>query len=389
MNDLSVTKPNSGAKFDVVIIGGGFFGCALSLLFRSITHRILVIERGSELMTRASAVNQARVHSGLHYPRNFATAYRSLKNFPVFIETFQNCVQDDFEMLYAISKRNSHIRANRFESTFQLMNAPIRTADASQSALFDSDTIEAVFTCPEYAFNWIKLRQHLQSRMVENGITIQLETEAHRVAQTQGDLLELELSNGSSITAETVFNITYAQLNMLLRNSGLNLYPLKHELVEIALVTPPPDLANLAVTVMDGPFFSLMPFPAEAVYSLSHVRYSPHAAWIDTPTGTSAYATAARLRRQSRWRHMVNDAARYMPCIKNTKWVRSLFEVKTVLIRNEFDDGRPILMEEHEQMPGLFSVLGGKIDNIFDLFEYLTARREEWSQLSPHLLTEH
>lgn len=290
-------------------------------------------------------------------------------------------------MLYAISKRNSHVRANRFESVFQLMNAPIRAANSSQTALFDKDAIEAVFTCPEYAFNWIKLRQHLQSRMAENGVTVRLETEAHRVVQTQGSQLEIELSDGSMIAADTVFNITYAQLNTLLRNSGLNLYPLKHELVEIALVTPPPELADLAVTVMDGPFFSLMPFPAEALYSLSHVRYSPHAAWIDTPTDASAYATAAQLQHQSRWRHMVNDAARYMPCMKNTQWVRSLFEVKTVLIRNEFDDGRPILMEEHEQMPGLFSILGGKIDNIFDLFEYLTARRTEWSRLSPHLLT--
>ncbi len=386
MTAHSAAKPGGVTKFDVAIVGGGFFGCALSLLFRSITDRVLVIERGSELMTRASAVNQARVHSGLHYPRNFATAHRSLKNFPVFVEAFRSCVQDDFEMLYAIAKRNSHVRANRFETMFQLMNAPIRTASASQTALFDKDTIEAVFTCPEYAFNWIELRQHLQSRMAENNITVRLETEAYRIARTSGGPLELELSNGSAVTAETVFNITYAQLNTLLKNSGLNLYPLKHELVEIALVTPPPELADLAVTVMDGPFFSLMPFPAEALYSLSHVRYSPHAAWVDTPTNASAYATAAQFRCQSRWRHMVNDAVRYVPSIRNTKWVRSLFEVKTVLIRNEFDDGRPILMEEHEQMPGLFSILGGKIDNIFDLFEYLTARRAEWSRLSPHLL---
>ncbi len=387
MTAHSATKPGGVTKFDVAIVGGGFFGCALSLLFRSITDRVLVIERGSELMTRASAVNQARVHSGLHYPRNFATAHRSLKNFPVFVEAFRSCIQDDFEMLYAIAKRNSHVRANRFETMFQLMNAPIRTASASRTALFDKDTIEAVFTCPEYAFNWIELRQHLQSRMAENNITVRLETEAYRIARTSGGPLELELSNGSAVTAETVFNITYAQLNTLLKNSGLNLYPLKHELVEIALVTPPPELADLAVTVMDGPFFSLMPFPAEALYSLSHVRYSPHAAWVDTPTNAAAYATAAQFRCQSRWRHMVNDAVRYVPSIRNTKWVRSLFEIKTVLIRNEFDDGRPILMEEHEQMPGLFSILGGKIDNIFDLFEYLTTKRAEWSRLSPHLLS--
>ncbi|MBD3843073.1 MAG: D amino acid oxidase (DAO) family protein, partial [Campylobacterales bacterium] len=49
----------------------------------------------------------------------------------------------------------------------------------------------------------------------------------------------------------------------------------------------------------------------------------------------------------------------------------SLFEVKTVLVKNETDDGRPILFEEYPSLPGFYSVLGGKIDNIYDVLERL------------------
>ncbi|WP_171233804.1 FAD-dependent oxidoreductase [Ruegeria sp. HKCCA4812] len=388
MTHSAPPEPAGAADFDVVIIGGGFFGCALSLLFRSMTDRILVIERDAELMTRASAVNQARVHSGLHYPRNFVTAQRSLKNFPIFTDAFRSCIQDDFEMLYAIARRKSHVQANRFEAMYKLMGAPIRRASPSQSALFDTTEIEAVFTCQEYAFDWTRLRQHLRARMTKHDVPVWFETEAHRVRKTKSGHLEVDLSNGATVGAKTVFNVGYAQLNTLLRNSGLDLYPLKHEMVEIALVTPPAELNHLAVTVMDGPFFSVMPFPAEGAYSLSHVRYTPQASWIDTPAGPSAYEQFEQLQHHSRWRHMVNDAARYMPCLAGIEWQQSLFDVKTVLLRNEFDDGRPILMDEHEQMPGLFSILGGKIDNIFDLFEFLQARRPDWAALSPHLVTE-
>ena len=44
-----------------------------------------------------------------------------------------------------------------------------------------------------------------------------------------------------------------------------------------------------------------------------------------------------------------------------------------MLARSESDDGRPILCEAHSELPGCYSILGGKIDNIYDVFEKLDA----------------
>ena len=68
---------------------------------------------------------------------------------------------------------------------------------------------------------------------------------------------------------------------------------------------------------------------------------------------------------------MIRDAARYMPGLTEAVRKDSLFEVKTVLVKNETDDGRPILFEKSEALPGFYSVLGGKIDNIYDIVGYL------------------
>jgi hypothetical protein len=62
---------------------------------------------------------------------------------------------------------------------------------------------------------------------------------------------------------------------------------------------------------------------------------------------------------------------RYVPAVLHAKYVDSLFEVKTILVKNEGDDGRPILFEKHQELPGCYSVLGGKIDNIYDVLEKL------------------
>ncbi|MGZ9190328.1 MAG: D amino acid oxidase (DAO) family protein, partial [Nitrospira sp.] len=139
---------------------------------------------------------------------------------------------------------------------------------------------------------------------------------------------------------------------------------------EMALMQAPPVLAGLGVTVMDGPFFSMMPFPARGLHTLSHVRYTPHMHWIDQ-RGIDPYQKLSDYDRVTRVDRMVRDVGRYLPAVLETTYMDSLFEVKTVLVKNEGDDGRPILFETHAALPGFYSVLGGKIDNIYDVLEKL------------------
>jgi hypothetical protein len=132
----------------------------------------------------------------------------------------------------------------------------------------------------------------------------------------------------------------------------------------------PSALQGLGVTVMDGPFFSMMPFPSRNLHTLSHVRFTPHLQWDDDKS-IDPYDKLARHQRASRVERMVRDVARYIPVILDSQHVDSLYEVKTILARNDRNDGRPILFEKHASLPGCYSVLGGKIDNIYDVLEKL------------------
>ncbi len=155
---------------------------------------------------------------------------------------------------------------------------------------------------------------------------------------------------------------------------ALDVAVLKHEISEMALVEVPAALRDVGITVMDGPFFSMMPFPSRRLHTLSHVRYTPHASWIDR-ADTAPYEVLAKYPRHSRYERMLRDAGRYLPSLLGSRHADSLFEVKTVLTKNEGDDGRPILFEHSEQFPGFYSILGGKIDNIYDIYEKLDAER--------------
>jgi hypothetical protein len=108
------------------------------------------------------------------------------------------------------------------------------------------------------------------------------------------------------------------------------------------------------------------------LHTLSHVRYTPHLHWTDEK-GVDPYVRFRQYDKATRIDRMLRDAGRYLPPVLQAKHVDSLFEIKTVLIKNEGDDGRPILFEKHAGLPGCYSVLGGKIDNIYDVLEKLDA----------------
>lgn len=363
-------------RLDALVIGGGFFGAAIAVYLARTRglERVVLCERDRALLGRASYNNQARVHNGYHYPRSFTTAYRSRVNLPRFVRDWPNAVKRDFTQLYAIARRNSKVTARQFDRFCREIGAPIEPAHPSLRALFEPRLIEEVFLVEEYAFDATRLADWAARELAECKVEVRLGTQVEALLRATDGSVEVALSSGDGgrgrVASRYVINCTYSGLNQLGGDFPGTRTQLKQEITEMALVEVPPPLADVGVTVMDGPFFSIMPFPARGLHTLSHVRYTPHQHWNDEP-GVDPYARLGAYDRSTRADRMIRDAARYVPAISGVRHVDSLFEVKTVLIKNEGDDGRPILFERHAELPGCISVLGGKIDNIYDILEKL------------------
>ena len=354
----------SSADADAVVIGAGFFGCHVALRLRRLgMGHVIVVDREAGLLRRASYVNQARVHNGYHYPRSLGTAVRSRRNFVRFCTDHPFAIADGFEKIYAIA-RQSHVSPSQFVAFCGEIGAPCRESPSHLRRLFDTDLIESAFLTREVAFDAVALADDLLARLQAAGVELRLGTSARlEAADAGGATVRL---GGAAVRARYLFNCTYAALDdvgIRLRNV------LKKELTEIALIEPAPVFAHIGVTVMDGPFFSTMPFPARGCHSLSHVRYTPHAAWIDTAdalTRTTPHVGA-----------MLRDGARYMPSLARARPLGSLFDIKVVLLSTEQDDARPILFEPSAESARVISILGGKIDNIYDVLDVLEGH--DWS----------
>ncbi|MCZ7586759.1 MAG: FAD-binding oxidoreductase [Deltaproteobacteria bacterium] len=353
-------------------MGGGFFGLYTAELLRHAGHEVLLCEKEADFMSRASYVNQARVHNGYHYPRSFLTAVRSRANYPRFLKEFPDCVDRSFTQYYAVGRHYSKVTARQYYRFMRSVGADIEPAPPRVRRLFDFDHVEQVFVTEECAFDPVLLKRAMVARVEGAGVVCRLGTRVETLHQTaEGGLrATLETPTGAeTVEARHVFNCTYSQINALARRSGLPVIPLKHELTEMALVGIPDELRGIGVTVMCGPFFSIMPFPPRGHYTLSHVRYTPHFQWEDRPGERTldAHGVFDRAEKTTSFPYMVRDAARYLPVLTQCRYVESLWEVKTVLPLSETDDSRPILFARDAGLRNYHVIMGGKIDNVYDM----------------------
>jgi glycine/D-amino acid oxidase-like deaminating enzyme len=361
-------------ELDCVVVGGGIFGCWLALhLAREQALSVALFEREPALLRRASYHNQARVHNGYHYPRSILTGLRSRVNSERFLREYSECIDHSFTQYYAVARMRSNVTASQFEQFCARIGAPLAPAEPHVERWFNPERVERVWRTEEWAFDADALAQRMRADLAAAGVEVHLEHDAVRAAKAVGARrLELEVRAQASgaaraVACDHVFAATYSNLNALLARSGVTQLALLHDLTEIVLVEVPPELEHVGVTLMCGPFFSFMPFPARKLHSLSHVRYTPHRPWRDCDVDG---VDASFLRTQGEPSfavHMIKDAERYFPAAADFRPRDTLIEIKTVLPQSAHDDSRPILCCRHDELPGLVSILGGKVDNIYDL----------------------
>ena len=361
-------------KQRIIIIGGGFFGLYLADYLAQKKHEVILFEKDIDFMTRASFNNQARVHNGYHYPRSILTALRSRASFPRFCKEFPDSIDDSFKKYYLIGKIMSKVTAHQYRQFCNRIGAPCEPVKDEFVELINTNLIEQVFLTEEVAFDVMKLKEIMVERVRSSGVRLYVNTRVDALKEIDGSL-EVTINHNDGVTrekADHIFNCTYSMLNYLFRDKVNEIIPLKHEMTEMCLVGVPDELKKIGITVMCGPFFSIMPFPASNLHSFSHVRYTPHYEWYDGENAEyfNAHEHLDSTRIESNWNKMQYDAKRYIPLLQECEYKRSIFEVKTILPRSEEDDSRPILFKpNYNGINGFHCILGGKIDNIYDVID--------------------
>lgn len=377
-----MNQNNKYTYFDTVIIGAGIYGLYSALTLARKNKHVAIIEYENQAFKRGSYINQARVHYGYHYPRSYSTAIKSAGYFDRFIKDFDFAINNKFNKIYGVAEKYSmtnSIEFRRFCNNVKLKCDPIPS-----DKYFNSKYVEEAFETEEYAFDALKLRDYFISELSKFPKVVFYYEQKIIKIKKEDDKYLLITSANKSLSTRFVLNATYASTNQILDSFGFESFKIKYELCEIIICNTSDNIKQVGLTLMDGPFFSLMPFGMIDKHSLTSVSFTPHkTSYSEFPTFSCQNenfkctprnlenCNQCKAKPKSAWPYMSQLAHKYLMKNIEFSYVSSLFTIKPILKVAEVDDSRPTIVKTFSEKPKFVSVFSGKINTIYDLDEIL------------------
>ncbi len=368
--------------YDKIIIGAGIYGLYAAAFCGKKGERVLVLEKEAESFKRATYVNQARVHLGYHYPRSLSTALSCVKYFDRFVKNHPDCIKNDFRQIYATGSRFSWTAGKEFEKFSAA--AGIECRKIAVEEYFKDKMCDGAYLTGEATFDAVILRDQMLDEISSMpNVEVRYSSPVEGIKNT-GDSYLIE-ANGKSFETAFVLNATYASVNGICQMAGFEPFEIKYELCEVILADAGEKLKDVGITVMDGPFFSIMPFGKTGLHSLTSVTFTPHRTSFDRlpdfecQKRSGGYCSGKDLgncnecpvRPESAWQYMSHLAKKYLRDEYSFEYKSSLFSMKPILKVSDVDDSRPAYIKVHTENPTFVSVLSGKITTVYDLEEVL------------------
>lgn len=372
-------------KYDKIMIGAGLYGLYAAHFCAKRGQHVLVLECEAAPFKRATYINQARVHQGYHYPRSLSTAMKSAGYFARFNEDYGFCINRGFQKVYATSSEYSWSDGAQFMKFCKAARIPCE--ELSPGKFFREGMCDGAFLTREYTYDAMILRDFFMEKLKEMAPLVEIRFNAaiEGIEKAQ-DVYELHVREKDSSTLETyragfVLNATYASANQILDLLGYDKFGIKYELCEIILCDVSDRLREYGFTVMDGPFFSIMPFGKTGLHSLTSVTFTPHATSYDAVPQFSCQADSGgscsgshlgncndcKARPKTAFPYMSNLARKYLREEYGFTYRESLFSMKPILMSSEIDDSRPTVIRTYSTNPTFVGVLSGKINTVYDL----------------------
>lgn len=347
----------------VAVVGGGVFGAMTALRLEQAGHKVSIFERLPSLMMGASYNNQNRLHLGFHYPRDDETAYQCVRGFERFVKEFESCILSNFKNAYFIASNDSLTTPASFLTFCHRHGLKIRDINLEEFTPKVRHVEMGVLT-EEVVYDASLVRENIIDRLKSSDVEIQLGVEVVDISRDFPSGYLISTSVESNRNFDAVVNCSYADINRLTSNLNHKINIQRYEYTALPIIEldlPEPT----GITILDGPFMTLLPFGKTNQYLLYHVKHvviaCDEAAFLNRKWLQPDTSPFAGIDKEAWFSTMLESCVRFLPSLREARLAGYLQGPRMVLAKRDDTDARPSIVTEHE--PGYITVFSGKIDH--------------------------
>jgi hypothetical protein len=354
------------------VVGGGIFGSYVAAKMASKNIDVTLFESENILMSKASSINQARLHTGMHYPRDLTTASTTLKVYKRFISQFNESITY-FDQYYAVDNENSKITGQEFLDFAKILG--IDYTKENPSKFFKSGKVELLIKVPEATFDIEVIRQVILNQLNQYNVRIYYESEVQKIIDNDNSV-GLLIKN-KRYDFDKIIICTYGMSRSFSEKLGIDLINIENQVCEV-LIGNFHGLTGSGLTLMDGNFWSTMPYGSTDMHSLTHVEFTPlvksnlHLLSCQKRNGSCGQFSLkdcnnCNERPESNSKKIINDVNTYLIESLRFNLVTSKYAVKSIPspIINPAD-ARPTIITKNKN-GNISLIFAGKISTIMEI----------------------
>ena len=316
------------------VVGGGIYGVTVATKLKVSGYDVDLYESDSQILNRASGINQYRLHRGYHYPRSIDTIESCKTNEDSFIKYYnQSIVDGDIKHYYSIASEESLVTAQEYLTVLDDVGLEWKIVDTLPNCDL---TIEV----DEKLYDPNMLRMLCRKRLYGNGINVHL---LKKVGKQDG-------------YKHTIYS-TYSSLNDFTDDEQ----DYQFELCEKPVLKLPNKYKDKSIVIMDGPFMCFDPYSNTGYHLAGNVVHAIHASNIGKkpkiPAVYEEYLDKGVVKKPKYTNidRFIESAKKFFPEIEKSEHIGSMYTIRTVLPHKDETDERPTIVTKQNDDYILFS----------------------------------